>query len=331
MKDIAREAGVSIATVSHVVNKTRNVSTELQTKVYEAMDALGYRRDGIARGLKTRCTGTVGLLISDILNPFYPMLVRGVEDCVHEQKLSLILCNTDEDLEKQSMYINVLLEKRVDGIICTPAIGTKAEHLFEITNMNIPIVLIDRIVAGIDLPAVVTDNYKASYDGTAYLIKQGHRRIVLIHGPHWTTTGEERYDGYIAAHKDYCLKVNPRLILQGNFRAEIAYEMVKTLFQMEGAKPTAIFSMNNMMTLGTMKALQELRIRIPDDVSILSFDDTEWFRFTSPSISAISQPTYEMGNKAATKLRCLLDKQKVEKFSVLPSTFVLRDSIQSIG
>lgn len=326
MKDVARAAGCSVATVSHVVNGTRNVSVELQNRVYEAMNRLGYRPDGVARGLKTKRTGTIGLLISDILNPFYPMIVRGVEDYVHSQELSLILCNTDESLIKQSFCLDVLLEKRVDGIICTPAIGTTAEDFASIRAMRIPVVFIDRIVPGLTTHAVLTDNYRAAYEGTAHLISQGHRRIALIHGPHLVTTGRDRYSGYRDAIRDHGLEFDDRLTLQGDFRAEAAYGMVKDLFSEEVDRPTAVFSTNNLMTLGALKALQTLRLRIPQDVAILSFDDTEWFQFTSPTITAIAQPIYDMGWEAARTLVKLLSKEETAEVRVLPSRFVLRGS-----
>ena len=242
MKDVADRAGVSVATVSHVINKTRNVSVELQNRVYEAMNALQYRPDAVARGLKTKRTYTIGLLISDITNPFYPMIVRGVEDFVHARELSLILCNTDEDLAKQSLYIDVLLEKRVDGIICTPAIGSDAKDFVKVDKMNIPLVSIDQVVPGANYHAILTDNYNAAYQGTSYLISQGHRKILLLHGPHRATTGEERYKGYRDAILESGLDLEHRLTLQGDFRADTAYVMVKTLLQKEAGANSCFLS-----------------------------------------------------------------------------------------
>ena len=326
MKDVADRAGVSVATVSHVINKTRNVSVELQNRVYEAMNALQYRPDAVARGLKTKRTYTIGLLISDITNPFYPMIVRGVEDFVHARELSLILCNTDEDLAKQSLYIDVLLEKRVDGIICTPAIGSDAKDFVKVDKMNIPLVSIDQVVPGANYHAILTDNYNAAYQGTSYLISQGHRRILLLHGPHRATTGEERYKGYRDAILESGLDLEHRLTLQGDFRADTAYVMVKTLLQKEAEEPTAVFSANAMMTLGVLRALKELGIRIPQDMAVLSFDDPEWFQAVSPSLSAISQPMYQMGWQAAKTLFRIFDNERPAKISVLPSQLILRES-----
>lgn len=329
MKDVASRARVSIATVSHVINGTKNVSVERQNRVHEAMSALGYRPDGIARGLKTKKTRTIGILISDILNPFYPMIVRGVEDYVYAHGFSLVLCNTDEDLNKQSLYLNVLLEKRVDGIICTPAIGTTVEHLCEVDKMNIPIVLVDRVVQGARKHAVLTDNYEAAYQGTSHLINQGHKRILLVHGPLFVTTGRERYSGYVDAFKDHGLRLDPTLALQSNFKSEATLSMVRSVFSRERDRPTAIFSTNSLMTLGALQALRELELKVPQEVAILSFDDTDWFKFTFPSVTAISQPIYEMGREAAKTLNKLLNHQETARVRVLPSTLIVRDSTKS--
>ena len=319
MKDVADRAGVSVATVSHVINKTRNVSVELQNRVYEAMNALQYRPDAVARGLKTKRTYTIGLLISDITNPFYPMIVRGVEDFVHARELSLILCNTDEDLAKQSLYIDVLLEKRVDGIICTPAIGSDAKDFVKVDKMNIPLVSIDQVVPGANYHAILTDNYNAAYQGTSYLISQGHRKILLLHGPHRATTGEERYKGYRDAILESGLDLEHRLTLQGDFRADTAYVMVKTLLQKEAEEPTAVFSANAMMTLGVLRALKSWVSEFPQDMPSFHSTTQSGFRPSHLLSRLFPNPCIRWAGKPLRLLRIFDNERQPRSRSTKPA------------
>ncbi|MCS7201400.1 MAG: LacI family transcriptional regulator [Dictyoglomus sp.] len=327
MKDVAKLAGVSVSTVSHVINKTRHVEEETKKKVLSAIKELGYRPNIVARSLRKKTTHTVGLIVSNITNLFYPEVVRGVEDTLLNYKYNLILCNSDENIDKEREYIEVLYSKQVDGIIITPSKSTETRKNLEIfISQNIPVVLVDRRIKGIDTDVVLVDNISGTFLATEYLINLGHKRIGIITGPLDTTTGKERLEGYLQALDKNKIPRDDSLIKEGDFKRDGGYIKGKELLSLEDP-PTAIISSNNLMTLGLISAIQELELKIPDDLSVISFDDMEWFKYFSPSITAIYQPSYELGKNAGLLLlERLRRRRKKAKEVILPTKLIIRES-----
>jgi LacI family transcriptional regulator len=326
LHDVARAAGVSIATVSATINQSAYVSPELQARVHTAIKELGYHPDGIARSLKKRSTQTLGLIISDISNPFFTALVRGIEDAANARGYALILCNTDECLEKERGYIRLLWSRRVDGLIMAPA-GAREDYQRSDLEGGIPLVFIDRKLSGISADAVVVDNVGGARQAVEYLLRLGHRRIAAITGlPHISTT-HERIEGYRQALESAGLRVDPTLMVCGNSRLEGGYQAARTLLALP-RRPTAFFATNNLMAIGLMRAVAECGLRCPVDLSVACFDDFEWASVFHPRLTTVAQPIYDMGVKAAELLFARLeggrdgDPQEV----ILSPTLVVRDS-----
>ncbi len=327
MKDVAKHAGVSISTVSHVINKTRYVEPETREKVYQAIKTLGYRPNILASSLRKRVTNTIGLIISNITNLFYPEVVRGVEDLLAKYNYNLILCNSDEDVEKEKNYIEVLFSRRVDGLIITPSKSSETrENLDLFREKNIPIVLVDRKIEGLEEDVVLADNIEGTYEAISYLVSLGHKRIGIITGPLDTTTGCERLEGYLKALEDKGIKKDDNLIYEGDFKEEGGYKGVEALLNINNP-PTAIFTSNNLMALGALKKITELGLKIPQDLSLISFDDMDWFPYFSPPLTAVYQPAYELGETAVKLLFERLKRGRKKRKEVrLPTKLIIRES-----
>jgi LacI family transcriptional regulator len=328
--DIAKRAHVSIATVSAVVNSSAYVSPSLKERVLEALEELDYHPDEIARSLKSKRTRTLGLIISDITNPFFTAVVRGVEDVANRSGYAVILCNTDEDPDKERTYLKVLRSRRVDGLIMAPSVGKKscAENL---RFQNIPVVFIDRVPATCCTDAVVVDNVGGAFEAVAHLIKLGHRRIGIITGLQKISTTQERLEGYTNAFRTHKLRINKEWIKEGNSRLSGGYEKGLELLETRN-RPSAIFVTNNLMTIGLMKAIVEKGLSCPEDISVVGFDDFDWAGVFRPRLTAVSQPTYEMGSKAAELLVSRIAGKKgggSERINLSP-TLIIRDSCRNI-
>jgi len=300
MKDVARQAGVSTATVSRVLNDQPNVKLEVRAKVLEAIEALKYRPSRVARRLRTNSTHVIGLIISDIQNLFFTSVTRGIEDVASRNGYSLILCNTDEDLDRERVYLEVMHDENVAGIILASA--SETGHDPELYNSHIPIVALDRLIKDVPLDTVLVDNVDGAKTAVTHLLSIGHRRIGLITGPQHLTTGRERQEGYEQALKEFGLAIDPALIRRADFRqvAESRQQALELL--MLPQRPTALFTANTMNTLGALTAIQECGLRIPDDIAIAAFDDIPWATLLNPPLTAVPQPTYALGKTAAEML-----------------------------
>lgn len=326
--DVARKAGVSVATVSRVINETAYVSPELADAVWEAIRELRYRRDALARGLKTRTSGTIGVIVSNILNPFYTALVRGIEDTASELGFNMVLCNTDENPGKMLNYLRVLHEHRMDGIVLASAPETTAQGRTELKSVasHVPVVLVDRRSSLIDASTVLVDNVSGARDAVAHLIELGHERIGIVTGPSETTTGRDRLAGYRLAHEEYNIPIDENLIRSTEFTTLPAQKATRELL-MTHPRPTALFMGNNLMTIGALRSIRQLGLKITEDISIVGFDDPEWSEIISPTLTAVAQPTYELGVSAMTLLhRHMQGDQDVPRELVLSCSLVVRDS-----
>jgi len=326
IKDVALEAQVSIASVSKILNDPDYGSAETRARVMAAIRKLGYQPNNIARSMVKGKTKMIALVIPDVRNPFFTDVARGVEDVANKYDYRVMLCNTDEDPAKQRNYIDVLRSKIVDGFIIAVA-SEEDRYLKKIDREKLPFVFIDRECPSIPADAIVVDNRDGAYKAVSHLIRLGHKRIGLVAGKRDTLTGRERLRGYLDAHRDAGLMVDETLIKDGGFTIEGGYGATRALLALE-ERPTAIFISNNAMTIGCLKALSEARVKIPDDIAVVGFDDSEWAEFFTPPLTVIRQPTYTMGTLAGEILfqRLLKSGPSERKEIVLKPELVVRES-----
>jgi LacI family transcriptional regulator len=326
IKDVARVAGVSVATVSAVANGTKFVSERLAKRVRDAIETTGYQPHEVARSLKSGSTQTIGLIIGDITNPFFTTVARSVEDAAHAAGYTVMLCNTDENLEKERLYLQLMRGRRVDGLIWAAAGGIDAYKDFDALRTPAT-VLLDRRVDELALDTVVVDNIDATRSAIEYLIELGHARIALITGLPHLSTSRERLQGYREALASHGLPSDDALVVQGNFRSEGAYAAALTLLR-RTPRPTAVFASNNLMAIGLLLALSKRRLRCPEDVSVAAFDDFEEAALLAPALTTIAQPTQEIGKKAVELLLKRIQRVQGDapEIATMPAQLLLRKS-----
>ncbi len=329
IKDIAEKAKVSTATVSRALYNGGYVKEDTRRKILKVAEELGYKKHKERKASKTK-TNVVGVIVSDITNPFFTQVVRGIEDVLNPVGYSLLLCNADENVEKETSYLKVLMNKKVDGVILTSA-GGDHKTIKEIVRRGMPVVLIDRLVDGLDTDGVIIDNVSGAYDATSHLISEGYRKIGIITGPLEIMTAKERFEGYTKALQDAGIEFDENLVENGGYTQKGGYTAAKQLA--ERAHPDAIFIANNVMTTGALLALKELKIKIPEEVGIVGFDDLEWAPLMDPPLTTISQPIYTIGSIAAQLLlRKLSGAAKIKKeVVVLKPRLVIRKSSRKIA
>lgn len=330
MRDVAERADVSVTTVSHVVNDTRYVSDELRGRVREAMDALGYRPNRLARSLRRGETHTIGVVVPDSSNPFFAEVARGVEDASFAQRYSVILCNSDGDLEKELFYTNVLTARQVDGILFVAA-GVSTEHIRKLQQDRVPVVVVDREIPEVSVDKVLTDNVHGGEIVTRHLSDLGHRRIGCITGPSDVTPSADRVTGYRRALEEAALPFDEEIVLRGDFQYEGGFRAGRRLLTMDDP-PTAIFACNDLMAVGVIRAAREMGRRVPADLSVAGFDDVHLASFTSPPLTTVAQPKYEMGVVAAELLLGRMeDHDQPPRHRLLETRLVVRRSTASPG
>lgn len=329
-RDVARRAGVSTSTVSHVLNGTRVVSAELRERVLTAARELHYEPNAVARSLKIKRSNALGLIISDIANPFFTAVVRGVEDVASEQGYTLILGNTDEDPAKEEAYLRALAARRVDGLILAPA-GEPHEYLERLVRTGFPIVFLDREVPGLAIPAVVLDSVYSARVAVRHLIRLGHTRIGMVAGRDRISSTTERVDGYREALAEAGIAFDPALLVSGGSRTEGARAATDRLLELR-PRPTALFVANNLMTIGAVAAVRARGLDIPGDVAVVGFDDFSWADVFRPRLTTIAQPTYELGRTAAELLvRRLAGDLEGPMRVVLRGELIVRESCGGAG
>ncbi|NSW76346.1 MAG: substrate-binding domain-containing protein [Candidatus Atribacteria bacterium] len=328
--DVAQRAGVSAMTVSRVLNGKKGVRPETRKRVLKAIEETGYIPNSLARSFTLQKTKTIGLVIADITNPFFTTLARGVENIAAKNQFSVIFCSTDEDREKEALYLEILVRKRVDGIILAPA-TQKGDSLKSILIKRIPIVLVDRELKSpknLDLDIVKGDSVYGAYILTKHLLSLGHRRIGIVVGSREISTAEERVQGYKEALIEMGIPVEESLIKFSSYSEEGGYTATKELLQMR-ERPTAIFGGNNFITVGAITAIKEAELRIPHDVALVSFGDIDFLSQIYPFFTVVTQPAYSMGVIAAELLIRKIegrDKVKEKREVVLKPELVIRES-----
>lgn len=301
--DVAKRARVSAATVSAVLNDSAFVSAGLKERVQAAVTALRYQPNLLARSLAQRKTQTIGMIVPDIANPFFPEVVRGAEDVARAAGYTLLICSSDSDLKKEETYLRLFLAKRVDGILLTKAPGPLASGLHrEIARASIPVVLIARRAAGFRADVVELDDRDAAYEGVTHLLRLGYRRVGFIGGVPGATTSTRRLDGYRAALSDWKRPFDRSLVAEGDFKMESGHRAGLELLRHH---PDAVFIANYLMSVGFIKALEQYRLRCPEDVAIVTCDDYPWLDAFSPRLTTLDLAKRELGAAAA---RMLVDR-----------------------
>ncbi|MBE3702301.1 substrate-binding domain-containing protein [Vibrio parahaemolyticus] len=332
MKDIAKLAGVSTSTVSHVINKTRFVSEEISERVNNAAKELNYYApSALARSLKVNRTKTIGMLVTTSTNPFFGEVVKGVERSCYHKGYSLILCNTEGDNERMRQSINTLLQKRVDGLIlmCSSLEGERID-VFE-RYPDIPVVVMDWGPMLFTSDKIQDNSLRGGYLAAKYLIDCGHTEIGCITGPLIKHQAQMRYEGYKRAMNEAGLDFNANWIIESDFECEGGYQAFKKMAE-RGKLPSSIFVSNDMMAMGVINAANELGIKVPDDLSIIGYDDIHIAKFMSPSLTTIHQPKYRLGQAAVeTLVRRLDDKSNEAQVVQLEPTLVVRNSVKLLN
>lgn len=298
--DVARESGVSVFTVSAVVNNKAHVGKSLREKVEAAIRKLNYRPNLIARSLAKQKTHTIGMIVPDIGNPFFPIVVRGAEDAAQKHGYNLLLCNSDDSLDKEEKAVELLLSKRVDGILLTKAADDFRPSLQQmIKEVNIPFVLVMRTYPKLTKDAVITDDYHGAYEAVSHLARAGRKRIGLISGPLKVSNAKERWAGFQDALKAEGLPFEQDLVIEGDYRLESGYRAGHFMFS---RRPDGIYVANHLMTVGLLKAADEMGLRCPEDFGLVSFDDYPWLGIFRPRLTTVELPKHQLGSEAAELL-----------------------------
>jgi LacI family transcriptional regulator len=324
IRDVANKAGVSIATVSRVLSGKGSVSEDAGGRVLSAVEDLEYRPNALARSLREENTKTLGLVISNVMNPFFTAVARAVEDAAAEQGYSVVLCNADENPDKEESYLDVLLQKRVDGLIISPARG-KSRQLRRFVKAGVPVVFVDRSIEDLDIPTVRVDGKEAIARLVEYLVKLGHRRLAVVSGPREVISGGERLKSFLDCASGFGIEVPEEYVRFGDFRRESGRWAMRELLSLRRS-PTAVFTANNLMCLGALQAAKETGCSIPEDVSVATFDDIPWFELVDPPVTAIAQPTRELGAVAARMLLDMLEDGRKPESRIMEAQLVIRDS-----
>jgi DNA-binding LacI/PurR family transcriptional regulator len=299
IQEVARRAKVSSATVSRVLSNKPHVREELKERVLRVVQDLGYEPNRVARSLRVQRSSVIGLIISDVRNSFFQQLARAVEDIAYQNGYAVFLCNSDEDPEKESLYVNVLRAERVAGVIMSPTRET-TNACKTLLVAGIPAVAIDRSILGTTLDSVLTDNSEAAYKLVRHLIGQGHKRIGSIFSDLSITTGRERFEGYKRALREAGLPLDETLVRTGLPMDEDGYRLTKSLLE-SSKPPTALFTGSKLLTYGALHAMYDLGLAIPQDIALASFDKLDWMP-ALPPMSYAEQPAYELGKTASELL-----------------------------
>lgn len=327
IKDIARLAGVSTATVSKVVNgKDERISEATRQRVLKVIEEQHYVPNRVASSMVTKQTKTLGLVIPDIANPFFPELARGAEDYAQEAGYTLILCNSDNELDKEDTYIAMLQEKMVDGLIFT-ASSRRTEVSSALSRVRIPVITVDRQIEGLSAQSkIVVDNDRGAFKAVDHLIRRGYRKIFHLAGPMTSRPAKQRYAGYLQAHERHALLPPEGHLLEGEYVPSWGVAAVERLIA-DGKDFDAVFCDNDLIAIGAMKTLIRAGYRVPEDVGVVGYDDIYLAALVNPGLTTVRQPIYEMGNSAARQLIAMIeDNPKESQEITLATELVVRES-----
>lgn len=329
IKKIAEAAGVSTATVSRVLNGSDKVREDTAKRVMDIVEEMDYHLDHVARRMKVKATDSlvIGLIITDIGNPFFSNVAKGVEDIAFKNRHVLMMCNTNESPEKEKFFLNSLLSEKVSGVIIVPTIGNGNDaFLKKLVLDGFPMVTVDRRIKNLNVDTVSINNEAGGYQATQRLIQNGHNRIGIICGIRGLSNTEDRLKGYRRALRDAGISFSDELVTFGNYVENGGRDGMRQLLNLKNP-PTAVFSTNNLMTLGCIKEIYNRRISIPDEMALVGFDDSTWAEALIPPLTTIKQPGYELGINAAELLIKRLNNSDTSKMNIVLNTeLVIRES-----
>ncbi|MEX0986114.1 MAG: LacI family DNA-binding transcriptional regulator [Bacteroidales bacterium] len=335
IRELAKILNVSITTVSRVLNgkaESYRISPKTQERVLKAAKEYNYIPNKIARGLKMDKTETLGLIIPDISNPFFADIAKSIEMEARLEGYSIILCDSHESLSLELKLINLLLGHKVEGIIVAP-VGTKFDHLERIYESGLPIVIVDRYFPDVNLPFITSDNYHGAFEAVNYLISMGHTKIACVQGIINSQPNKERVSGYVDAMKKNNIEVDYSLITGENFSIENGYKQTHILFSTD-EPPTAIFALSNLISLGVIKALSEINISIPGDVSLVSFDEQPYSAYLGTPLTTIEQKKSELGQLAVSVIKRLIENTQTQRKAInmrLKTNLIIRKSVKNLN
>ncbi|MHB1275412.1 MAG: LacI family DNA-binding transcriptional regulator [Candidatus Humimicrobiaceae bacterium] len=328
IKDVAKIAGVSVGTVSNVLNEFDSVSDANKSKVMDTIKTLGYKPSRIAASLSKKKTMNIGLIIPDVSSPFYSDLINGVTETLDAHGYNVFLCSSNSEISKETKIINDLLSMWIDGIILIPVYSSKRD-IKEMESINIPIVLVNREIKGLTRDIVIFDNFGGAYEAANFLIKNNHKKIIILDGPKYSRSFEDRLLGWKTAMEENRL-YNNNLVFRGDFTVESGYDMMlESLNELVGID--AVFASSDLIALGALNALEEKKIKVPDDISIIGFGDIYLSKFLKPSLTTIRRPFYNIGKTAVSilmeKIQGKSDDEKFKKF-VIKGKLEIRNSVK---
>lgn len=334
LESIAKELNISVSTVSRVFNgksEKYRISKKTTELVLKTAQKHNYQPNQLARSLRLNRSHTIGLIIPDISNPFFARIARYIEKSARDNGYSVIVSDSDEKTEIERSSLQFLTSRKIDGLIISP-VGKESEHLIKASNKNIPIVLVDRYFPHLKLPFVGSDNFKGSFEATNYLIQNGHSRIAFIQGIKNTTVNQDRVNGFIEAFKINNIPLDKSLIVGDNFGEENGYVETRLLINLE-KKPTVLFAASNLISLGALKALYEENLNVPDDMSIISFDDQPYSDYLATPMTTVAQQSQEIGSIAFKLLMDRMESDKANELSkiLLPTKLIVRKSVKNIN
>jgi LacI family transcriptional regulator len=332
IKDVARAAGVSPMTVSRVINGSERVSPETRQRVQEAIGDLGYVPSRLARGLIRQKTGTLALIVPDVANPFFTLIVRGAEDVARRAGYRMILCDTRADLSIEREVIEEMIAHRVEGIAIAPVGDRSKSHLERLARFGVQFVLIDRTVAGVESDVVLGDNDGGARRLVEHLISLGHSRIGFIVESDEVSTARDRHRGYVGALEAAGIAVDPDLIVQAPAVPKGGFDGMRQLLDLDDP-PTAVFTVNNLVAVGAIEAVRGAGLEVPDDVAIVCFDDIEYASRLYPFLTVMAQPAETLGTLGTQLLLERIEGRAPEqpRIVVLPAQFVVRQSCGAVA
>ncbi len=313
IKDVAKMAGVSTSTVSRAISGKIPVDKETIDKVMKAVKALDYEPNALAKGLKEGKTNTIALIIPNIGNPLFPPLAKGVEEVARKNGYTVILCNTEDNLDIEKKYIDKMNKRLVDGFIIATAVDG-SDHILSMRDEGVPVVLLIRHM-GDSVDAVILDNFKGAYDAVTYLCNREHKKIAIINGRLELTLYKERFNGYLKALEDAELPMDNSLILDDSIGAGNGYDVTVNLLE-KGIIPDAIFATTDLRALGAIRAIKDFGYKVPEDISVIGFDNVEFSELMDPQLTTVAQPLYSMGSLAMEKLIKIMNTKTIDKVSI---------------
>jgi len=322
--DLARELNLSTATISRALSRPEIVAPQTRTRVLDAVRRSGYQMNGIARSLRTQSTQTIGIIVSDICNPFFSAIVKAVEDVARTNGYTVLICNADEDGRNEEVAMRLFVERQVSGVIRCSA-GANPSLLETLRQKSIPLIDLDRQSGRPNIDAVILNNALGASLGTRHLVELGHKRIAIVSGPLHLSNARDRLEGFRKTLRTARISIPRNYIEFGDFREASGYQAAERLLSLP-CRPTAIFVANNEMMAGTLLAVRQRKVKVPRELSLVGFDDARWARYLEPPLTVVSQPAELMGQKAAELLLTRLHGRATPQTIVFEPELIVRRS-----